>query len=85
MLHCTLHMVSVQAGNRSQTALTWQVLADDVCGLHSTGHGGMDDFVKLQPQAGKAEASEFRLFPTLKGKHISTIKDSNSASCGGST
>lgn len=30
-----------------QPALTWQVFTDDVCGLYSTGHGGMDNFIEL--------------------------------------
>lgn len=25
----------------------WQVFTDNVCGLYSTGHGGMDNFIKL--------------------------------------
>lgn len=35
----------------------WQVFADDVSGFYRTGHGGMDDFIKLQPQACKSETS----------------------------
>lgn len=40
---------------RGRLALTWQVFADDVSGFYCTGHGGMDDFIKLQPQACKSE------------------------------
>lgn len=35
----------------------WQVFTDDVSGFYRTGHGGMDDFIKLQPQACKSQTS----------------------------
>jgi hypothetical protein len=39
--------VNLHTPNSRQPALTWQVLADDVCGLYCTGHRGMDNFIKL--------------------------------------
>lgn len=45
------------AAEEPRQALTWQVFADDVSGFHCAGHGGMDNFIKLQPQACKSETS----------------------------
>ena len=50
-------------------ALTWQVFADDISGFDGTGHGRMDNFIKLQAQACKSEPRQFSLFTTLKVKH----------------
>lgn len=53
-------------GGLGLPALTWQVFTDDVGGFHRTGHGGMHNFIKLQPQACKSETSQLGLLTTLK-------------------
>lgn len=53
-------------GGLGLPALTWQVFTDDVGGFHRTSHGGMHNFIKLQPQACKSETSQLGLLTTLK-------------------